>query len=289
MKLANICGRATLVAQDGPLDVHAMSGGEFGPSLREVYDRWEGFCEWQAASGIASGDGRGIDAATLEAAVPEPRQVFAIALNYREHAVESGLEVPARPAVFTKFPSSLTGPRGEIALIDGGDVDWEIELVVVMGRTAYEVSVDDAWDYVAGLTVGQDVSERVSQLAGPAPQFSMGKSFPGFSPVGPWVTSLDEIDDPDDLEISCSVNGEQVQKSRTSDLIVSVPQLISYLSANVTLFPGDLIFTGTPAGVGLGRDPQHYLETGDRLDSHIETLGEMSHVFVSSVAKQEGR
>lgn len=278
MKLANLDGRLTVLVEDGAADVEQASGGRFGSDPQAVYDRWEEFRQWVSTANLTPSP---FDPALLGPPVPSPRQVFAIALNYREHAEESGLAIPERPAVFTKFVTSLTGPAGSIAL-PAGDVDWEIELVAVIGRQAHQVDEADAWSHVAGLTIGQDISERRSQLAGPVPQFSMGKSFTGFSPTGPWLSTVDELADPDNLELGCAVNGEEMQKSRTSDLIFSVPALVSQLSTVVTLLPGDLIFTGTPAGVGLGRSPQRYLAHGDELVSYIEGLGRMTHTFTGT-------
>jgi 2-keto-4-pentenoate hydratase/2-oxohepta-3-ene-1,7-dioic acid hydratase in catechol pathway len=209
--------------------------------------------------------------------------VFGIGLNYRDHAAESGLPVPAgEPPVFTKFPSCITGPHGDIELPPGGHVDWEVELVAVIGRHARHVPAGRGLEYVAGYAVGQDVSERVLQLAATPPQFSMGKSLPGFGPVGPWLVTLDELADPGDLALGCEINGEPVQSSRTSQLIFGVPALVANLSASVLLLPGDIIFTGTPAGVGLGRNPQRWLAGGDVLTSHIEGIGEMRHRFVAA-------
>jgi 2-keto-4-pentenoate hydratase/2-oxohepta-3-ene-1,7-dioic acid hydratase in catechol pathway len=208
--------------------------------------------------------------------------VFGIGLNYRDHAAESGLPVPTgEPPVFTKFPSCITGPYGDIELPEG-HVDWEVELVAVIGRRARHVPAERALDHVAGYAVGQDVSERILQLAATPPQFSMGKSLPGFGPVGPWLVTLDELADPGDLALGCAINGEQVQSSRTSQLIFSVPALVANLSASVVLLPGDVIFTGTPSGVGLGRNPQRWLADGDVLTSHIEGIGEMRHRFVAA-------
>jgi 2,4-didehydro-3-deoxy-L-rhamnonate hydrolase len=153
--------------------------------------------------------------------------------------------------------------------------------VAVIGRRAWQVPVDQALDYVAGYAVGQDVSERVLQLAATPPQFSMGKSLPGFGPVGPWLVTLDEFADPNDLELGCEINGEPVQAARTSQLIFSVPALIADLSASLPLLPGDVIFTGTPSGVGLGRTPPRWLADGDVLTSHIEGIGGMRHRFVA--------
>jgi 2-keto-4-pentenoate hydratase/2-oxohepta-3-ene-1,7-dioic acid hydratase in catechol pathway len=169
-----------------------------------------------------------------------------------------------------------------VVIPEGGNVDWEVELVAVIGKEAKNVSAAEAWDYVAGLTIGQDISERVSQLRGPAPQFGLGKSFPGFGPVGPWLVTVDEFANPDDLELGCSLDGEEVQKGRTSELIFSVPALIQGLSATATLLPGDIIFTGTPAGVGLGRSPQRFIQPGETLVSRVEGIGEMTQTFVSA-------
>jgi 2-keto-4-pentenoate hydratase/2-oxohepta-3-ene-1,7-dioic acid hydratase in catechol pathway len=141
-----------------------------------------------------------------------------------------------------------------------------------------------AWEHVAGLSVGQDVSERILQMASKPPQFSMGKSYPGFGPVGPWLVTPDEFSDPDDLELGCSINGEQMQKARTRDLIVGVPELIEHLSGVTPLLPGDIIFTGTPSGVGSGRSPQRWLAPGDVLTTYIEGIGEMRHTFVAESA-----
>lgn len=184
------------------------------------------------------------------------------------------------PPVFTKYATSITGPVTEVALPEGGHTDWEVELVVVVGRRAYRVSEADAWSHIAGLTVGQDISERIIQMAGPAPQFSLGKSYPGFAPMGPWLVTPDEFDNPDDLELTCAINGEEVQRGRTRHLIFSVPTLIARLSEVLPLLPGDVIFTGTPAGVGLGRSPQRWLAPGDELVSAIAGIGELRQRFV---------
>jgi len=181
------------------------------------------------------------------------------------------MAVPEVPATFTKFPASLSGPFDDIA-ITGDSVDWEVELVAVIGVRADRVEDADAWRHVAGLTVGQDISDRHLQFAAGA-QFSLGKSRRGFGPMGPWVVTIDEIDDPDDLALGCSVNGEKVQDARTADLIFSVPRLVAELSAIVPLLPGDVVFTGTPAGVGIARTPPRFLEPGDVLETWVEGVG----------------
>jgi 2-keto-4-pentenoate hydratase/2-oxohepta-3-ene-1,7-dioic acid hydratase in catechol pathway len=279
VRVANVAGRLSLIDSAGAVDVEKASRGRFGPDPQGVYEDWDAFRDWARAAELP--DARSFDLAELGPPAPGPRQVFAIGLNYREHAAESGFEVPDELPVFTKFLASFTAPYGEITLPPGGNTDWEVELVAVLGRRADRVSPEDAWDHVAGLTIGQDLSERVSQTRGEAPQFSLAKSFPGFAPTGPWLVTPDEFDDADDLELGCRLNGEQVQLARTSDLIHDVPHLVGRLSHVLPLFPGDLIFTGTPAGVGHGRDPQRFIAPGDELVTHIEGIGEMRHRFVA--------
>jgi 2-keto-4-pentenoate hydratase/2-oxohepta-3-ene-1,7-dioic acid hydratase in catechol pathway len=280
MRLAHHDGRAVIVLTDDKgTDVHAASGGAFGPDIEGIYARWDEFRAWYAAHQDFLPDVV-LDVTRLGAPSPKPAQVIAIGLNYEDHAHETGYEAPTElPPVFTKFPSSIIGPCGVIDLPPGGDTDWEVEVVAVIGRTAHRVSPEDAWDHVAGLTIGQDLSERVSQFSGPAPQFGLAKSFPGFSPMGPWLATLDELADRDDLALGCSIDGEIVQDGRTSKLIFSIPRSISALSHVVTLLPGDVIFTGTPDGVGIGRSPQRFLQSGETLRTWVEGIGEMVHTF----------
>ncbi len=287
MRLANLDNRAALAigeaGAESAIDVSTASDGRFGPDLAACYETWAETVEW--AAGLDTSTLRGavpIDRRRLGPPSPTPRQVFAIGLNYRSHAAESGFALPTEmPPVFPKYASSFTGPDTEVVIPAGGNVDWEVELVVVLGREASRVVEADAMPYVAGFTVGQDISERISQMRGPAPQFGLAKSFPGFAPQGPWLVTPDELNDPDDLELGCAIDGEEVQKGRTGDLIFPVRSLISMLSHNVTLYPGDVIFTGTPAGVGVGREPQRFLQAGERLDSWIEGIGELHQTFVA--------
>lgn len=281
MRLANVNGRAVLLtADDRGVDVALASAGKFGPALPQVYDDWAGFCAW-AESVPDDAPVVTFQRTELGSPSPEPRQIIAVGLNYRAHAAESGYEPPEQlPPTFTKFVSSLAGPDVEVVLPPGGHTDWEVELVAVIGQRAKDVDESRAWDCVAGLTIGQDLSERISQHAGPAAQFSLGKSFPRFAPVGPWLVTPDAVPDKDDLALSAAIDGEVVQDGRTRDLIFSVSSLIAKLSETVTLFPGDLIFTGTPAGVGFGRTPQRFLRPGEELRSAIEGIGEMRQVFV---------
>lgn len=285
MRMANVDGRAVLLTSDTEgVDVARASAGKYGPDLAGIYQDWESFRIW-AQTAQAEGDGEGLAFRRdqLGSPSPSPRQIIAIGLNYRSHASESGFEPPeGPPPTFTKFVTSLTGPDTVVTLPPGGNTDWEVELVAVIGRRATNVEEDDAWEYVAGLTIGQDLSERVSQLAGPAPQFSLGKSFPGFAPVGPWLVTTDDLPNPDDLGIGCEIDGETVQDGRTIDMIYSVPRLITSLSTTITLLPGDLIFTGTPAGVGAGRTPPRFLQDGEELRSWIDGLGEQRQRFAAS-------
>lgn len=244
-----------------------------------AYAEWPAFARWaRTVDDTAAVSFRRAD---LRAPVPRPPQIFAIGINYRDHADEAGYPPDTLPVTFTKFVSSLTGPDADVVL-PAGDVDWEVELVVVIGTGGHEIGRDDAWDHVAGVTVGQDLSERVGQLEGSRPQFSLGKSHPGFSPTGPWVVTLDELPDPSDLRISCALDGETMQDSRTSRMIYDIPELIVRLSAVVTLLPGDIIFTGTPSGVGNARSPKRFIRPGETLVSRIEGVGELATRFVTA-------
>ncbi len=280
MKVGNLSNRLTLFTEQGAIDVEKASGGRFGHDPQSVYENWDLFVEWAAH---APHDFKATPYALedLGPPSPRPRQVFAIGANYRAHVKEGDFPVPESPMVFTKWVSSFTGPYSDVAL-PGKTVDWEAELVVIVGKRARNVPAEEAWSYVAGLTVGQDLTERTVQLRGKAPQFGPSKSFPGFSPSGPWLATLDEFADPGNLAIGCSLNGRQMQDGRTTDMVFPVPNVISELSRFVTLEPGDVIFTGTPAGVGLHQDPPRFLMQGDELVTTIEGIGQMRHLFVNA-------
>jgi 2-keto-4-pentenoate hydratase/2-oxohepta-3-ene-1,7-dioic acid hydratase in catechol pathway len=276
MKLGNQNGRAALIIGDEIADIEIASERRFGPDPMALFDEWDAFVAF--AKTVTTPTGPLLET-SLGNPVPRPKQVFAIGLNYRGHAEESGAELPTVPAVFTKFPTSLAGPFDDVTIV-GDTVDWEVELVAVIGRTADRVTGSDAWSYVAGLTIGQDISDRHLQFAAGG-QFSLGKSRRGYGPVGPWIVTPDEFTDPDDLALGCSVSGETMQDARTNDLLFNVPQLVTELSAILPLLPGDVIFTGTPAGVGIVRKPPRFLKPGDTLETWIEGIGTMRNRMVS--------
>jgi len=286
MRILNLDGRLSLAVGDGAADVERASAGRFGADVMAIYPRWAEFLEW-ARSYTGPAD-QAVDESRLGPPVPRPAQIFAIGVNYRDHAAEAGIDLPERPMVFTKFPAAVTGPYTDIEL-PSTNVDFEVELVAVIGRRARHVDPADGWSYVAGLTAGQDLSDRGVQLAGPPPQqYNMGKSFEGFAPIGPALVTPDEFDDPDDIELGCRLSGTQMQKGRTRDFVFSLPQLVAYLSGVLPLLPGDLIFTGTPSGVGWVRDPRRTIAAGEELVTHIAGIGEMRHRFAAREAITAG-
>jgi 2-keto-4-pentenoate hydratase/2-oxohepta-3-ene-1,7-dioic acid hydratase in catechol pathway len=278
MRLANVKGRLTTFAEGRAVDVEHESGGLFEADPQAVYDQWDAFTEW--ASSIGAIGGGPVEPAQLGAPVPRPGQVFAIGLNYRDHAAEAGLHLPTFPHTFTKFPSCVVGPDTAVEVV-GDTSDWEVELVVVIGRPAHRIDAAEAWNHIAGVTIGQDLSERTRQLAGPAPQFNLGKSFPGYGPTGPWLVTPDELPDRDDLALTCTLDGEVVQSSSTAQLIFPVADLVAKLASVVTLRPGDLIFTGTPSGVGHARSPQRFLVPGQELVSEIDGVGRLTTSLIA--------
>jgi 2-keto-4-pentenoate hydratase/2-oxohepta-3-ene-1,7-dioic acid hydratase in catechol pathway len=255
----------------------------------QVYADWDGFRAWiaDAADSTAPVEPIGSTAPTdsaaspalhwlpldldrLQAPVPRPGQVFGVGLNFHSHLVEGGRagERPL-PLTFTKFPSSITGPYNDVEIPFDG-VDYEVELVLVIGRHADRIAAADAWDHVAGVTVGQDLSARGVQQGG---QLSLAKSFRGFAPIGPWVRTVDELVDRDALTLRCHVDDEPLQHGSTADMVHDVPELLAFLSTVTALRPGDIVFTGTPSGVGFFRDPQRFLRAGEVLRSEIDGVG----------------
>jgi 2,4-didehydro-3-deoxy-L-rhamnonate hydrolase len=282
MRLANRGGRAWLVDEAGRgVDLASASGGRFGPDPMAALADFDALRDWAGCAQPAAGEA--VELRALGPCVPRPRTVFAIGLNYQDHAAEAKLLLPKAPMVFTKFPSCLAGPTSDIVL-SSNRVDFEAELVVVIGRAARAVPASRALEHVAGFCVGQDVSDRHLQFQGRPPQFSLGKSLAGFGPIGPWLTTLDQLRDPLDLAISCWIDGAPVQASRTREMIFDVSELVAYLSRHCALEPGDLIFTGTPAGVGSVREPPRYLAAGELVETEIEGLGRLANRCVAAPA-----
>jgi 2-keto-4-pentenoate hydratase/2-oxohepta-3-ene-1,7-dioic acid hydratase in catechol pathway len=226
----------------------------------------------------AGGPSYGAEDVKVLAPIADPEKLICIGLNYADHAAESGMDIPTEPIVFSKYASAIIGPGDTIKLPpSSNEPDYEVELVVVVGKSGFNISEADAMDHVAGYTVGHDVSARDYQLQKPGGQWMMGKTFDTFAPIGPNLVTSDEIDDPHNLPIRCILNGETVQDSNTKQLIFKVPELIAYLSHVFTLNPGDLIFTGTPPGVGMARDPQLWLKAGDHVACEVEGIGRLEN------------
>jgi 2-keto-4-pentenoate hydratase/2-oxohepta-3-ene-1,7-dioic acid hydratase in catechol pathway len=211
----------------------------------------------------------------LLAPVPRPGKILCIGLNYRDHAAETGKPLPTVPMLFAKWANSVV-PDGATVPIPAAtdEVDWEAELGVVIGRTAKDVAVSEALEHVAGYTCVNDLSARDLQRS--TTQFTLGKAIDGFLPMGPWLVTRDEVPDPQDLAISCTVNGRLTQKSSTREMVFGVGELVSFLSRTMTLEPGDVIATGTPPGVGVARTPQWFLQPGDQVVVEIEHLGRLT-------------
>jgi 2-keto-4-pentenoate hydratase/2-oxohepta-3-ene-1,7-dioic acid hydratase in catechol pathway len=209
-----------------------------------------------------------------------PGKILCVGLNYRDHAIESQMELPKVPAVFTKFSNAVTGHGANVVIPEmTKQADYEAEMAVVIGKTARRVDAKNWQEYVFGYTILNDVSARDVQLS--TSQWSLGKSFDTFAPIGPAIVGKDEITDPHVLDIKLSIDGEVLQHSNTKELIFKVPDLIAYLSSIVTLEPGDLISTGTPAGVGLGRTPQRWLKAGETMTVAVEKIGMLTNRIVA--------
>lgn len=210
--------------------------------------------------------------------VINPPTFYCIGLNYAAHADEAGMAHPSEPLVFSKAASALAGPNDDLTLPPDADkADWEVELGVVIGSHAWQLDEADALSAVAGYCVINDLSERAWQLEGTG-QWIKGKSAPGFGPIGPWLVTADEVADPADLNLWLDLNGQRLQDSNTSDLIFNIPQIIAHMSRRMALLPGDVIATGTPAGVGMGLKPPRYLRDGDVMELGIAGLGTQRQV-----------
>lgn len=230
----------------------------------------------------AIGDGPAVPAveAQLLAPILNPPRIFCIGLNYRDHAIESKMEIPAVPTVFLKLASAIVGPDAPVVLPrNSSQPDYEVEFAVVIGKGGFRIAADAWREHVFGYTILNDVSARDIQLA--TSQWTLGKSFPTFCPIGPAIVTADEIPDPHALDIRLTIDGEEMQHSNTRELIFRVPQLIEYISSITPLEPGDIISTGTPQGVGLGRNPKRWLRTGATIVAEVAGLGKLANRTVA--------
>jgi len=236
---------------------------------------------------IASGTGSNLatsrlslENVRLHAPLGNPPRIFAIGLNYRDHAKESGMEIPTTPVVFFKLATAIVGPGDAIVLPKNStQPDYEAEFAFVIGKGGYRIPASAWRDHVYGYTIVNDVSARDVQFS--STQWSMSKCFPTFCPLGPAIVTADEIPDPHNLQISLSIDGEQLQNSNTRELVFNIPALIEYLSSITPLLPGDIVSTGTPPGVGLGRNPKRWLKPGETVTVTIEGLGSLTNPVVA--------
>jgi len=221
-----------------------------------------------------------LSAVRLHAPILNPPRIFAIGLNYRDHAIESGMAIPTTPVVFFKLPTAIIGPGDPIVLpVNSTQPDYEAEFAFVIGHGGYRISADEAMHHVYGYTNVNDVSARDVQFA--STQWSLSKCFPTFCPLGPAIVTADEIPDPHNLNIGLTIDGEQLQNSNTSELVFKIPELIEYLSSITPLLPGDIVSTGTPRGVGLGRTPRRWLKPGETVTVNVEGLGSLTNPVVA--------
>lgn len=281
LRLSSLNGRAQIVASHNDhtahvVDLETLSKGAMSSDPMSAYENWDMVRDLAAT---LTTEGTEIEISSLDSPVPHPRQIFAVGLNYRQHAIEFGLDIPPSPLVFTKFQSSIGDPFATIPLTNERS-DWEVELVLIVGRGGRSISRDHAWNHIAGICVGQDISNRVEQFTTNPPQFCLGKSFENHTVFGPWVVDAQAIPNRDSLNISCLVNDREVQSSNTGDLIFSVSEIVEYLSHIVELYPGDVIYTGTPSGIGNSRKPPEFLKKGDVIVSTLESVGTITNVCV---------
>lgn len=267
MKIVRFEGGIGVLDEHGVVDVTAAAGETLHALLVGGADALERV-RAASAQNAARQDVR------LLAPVTDHPRIFGIGLNYAEHATESKMKTQAVPTVFMKLASSVCGPGDEIILPkNAAEPDYEAELAVVIGRGGFRIAAEDWQQHVFGYTIVNDVSARDVQLA--TSQWTLGKSFPTFTPVGPCIVTADELGDPHELEIALTIDGEELQHSNTRHLIFRVPQLIEYISSIVPLEPGDIISTGTPQGVGLGREPKRWLKPNEEIVITVQGIGEL--------------
>ena len=270
--------RIGLVLDDTIVDLAAGDGDAMINLIAEWDTRKEAI-----AGAAGSAEGRPLSSVRLLAPVARPGKIFAIGLNYADHIAESKAETPQHQVWFTKAGTSINGPFDPILIAKSGPfVDYEVELVAVIGKRGRNIAKADAAKHVFGYCVGNDVTERAWQHR--TPQWSLGKSFDTHAPIGPWITTADEVGDPHALGLRCFVNGEKRQESNTKHLVFRVWDQIEHLSQAMTLEPGDLIFTGTPAGIGAAMEPRRFLKAGDVVRCEIDGLGAIEGAMIAATA-----
>jgi 2-keto-4-pentenoate hydratase/2-oxohepta-3-ene-1,7-dioic acid hydratase in catechol pathway len=233
-----------------------------------------------SVSAASTGDALALGAVKLHAPIPAPGKLICIGLNYRDHAIESNMPIPTIPVVFNKFPDTVIAPGEEVVIPKNtAKPDYEAELAFIMTRAPKHLTEANAMDYLFGYTIVNDVSARDFQLQ--TSQWIMGKTFPTFCPMGPWIVTKDEIADPHNLRIGLRIDGETVQDSNTRELIFNIPQLIAHLSQVIHFEAGDVVSTGTPPGVGMGRNPPRWLKAGETMTVFIEGIGELTNPCVA--------
>jgi 2-keto-4-pentenoate hydratase/2-oxohepta-3-ene-1,7-dioic acid hydratase in catechol pathway len=244
-----------------------------GPSLAD----WLAF----GTQSVATGAPRPLAELRLLAPLPRPGKIVCVGLNYRDHANETGQPIPSEPVLFSKYANSVVGPGADVVVPPDADkIDYEAELAVVIGRRASAVPTGEALDHVAGYTCANDVSSRSLQFR--SSQWLLGKAIDTFLPLGPYLVTADEVPDPQALGIRCLVNDELRQSSDTGQMIFGVAELVSFTSRTITLEPGDVLITGTPAGVGMAAEPPRYLRSGDRMRIEIDGVGELDNTVRAS-------
>lgn len=267
-----VTGVGTGTAAGSYVDLHAAD-----PTLptcpKALLALPDGLKRAAAAKDRAQADGKFVTGRLL-APIPSPGKIICIGLNYRDHAAESGQPIPTEPVCFSKFSSATIGPEAEIRLPKvAHKVDYEAELVVIIGKRGKHIPKEQAFEYIAGYTNGNDVSARDWQIGRPGGQWMMGKTPDTFAPMGPYLVTSDEIADPHQLQVQFRLNGQTLQNSNTKELIFKLDELVAHLSQLITLEPGDVIFTGTPPGVGAARQPPIFLKGGDVAEVEIAGLG----------------
>ena len=281
MRFANLNHRGVLVIADRAIDIETASNGRFGSDPAVYADLANHAALADLAAAADPDDWPDVDPARLGAPVPNPPKGLGVGLNYRTHAAESGRELPTEPHLFGKTNNCVCGPFDDVIAPAGRhEIDYEAEVVIVFGRSCKGATEANAWSYLAGVMCGQDISDRGEQFRPPIKQFTIAKSYDTFGPTGPYLVTPDEFADRNALDLKGVVSGEVMQQTNTSDLIFGVPALVVWLSRYMTFGPGDLVWTGTPGGVGEARTPQRFLRDGDIIETTVSGIGTMRNRVV---------